>query len=292
MSKILVVGDFMLDTYHWGTVERLSPEAPVPVLNVHTTESRPGGAANVAMNLLAMGAAVKLCTVLGRNLPEYKQIVDALGHEPWSAISVTQNTTRKVRGMAGNTQIFRYDHDMVPDPTAADQLNRLVVSMAADFDCIVFSDYGKGALLYIEELLAHCALLGKPTIVDPKGSDWARYSGATYIKPNHTEWMAATNVPEHSVIIETKQAAGACIHQNGPLAENVRGFDVPCIDPTGAGDSFLAQFALCITERCTNVFRAVRRANAAGAIAVQNAGTYIVTKEEVDYAIRSSPPPA
>ena len=293
MSKLLVVGDVMLDEYHWGTVDRLSPEAPVPVLNVHTTECRAGGAANVALNLRAMGADVHLCTLLGYNLDDYQTLQGLVGLPITHAWSPAQTTTRKVRGMAGKTQLFRYDHDMRPDATAAAQLTKLVLPLLADYDLIVFSDYGKGALRYVDELLARCVQLKKPTVVDPKGTDWTHYTGATYIKPNHKEWLAATNVPTDSIIIETRQGAGAHIYQRGRMVpKHVPGLLVPCVDPTGAGDSFLAQFALRMADDDLRVVHAVTCANAAGAVAVQHAGTHIVTKEEVDHAIRSATKPA
>jgi rfaE bifunctional protein kinase chain/domain len=284
MINILVVGDSMLDVYHWGTAVRLSPEAPVPVLKINKTEYRAGGAANVAANLAAMGAKVTLRSVVGGDangniLRKCVQEAGVAGE--WSVPGWM--TTTKTRGVVGNHHLFRADHD-VPDRFSIQDSPSLNV-LIGSADLVVFSYYNKGALDSVSAMIEMANNYNIISIVDPKGADWGRYFGASYVTPNRHEMELYSgtdlvDVLDAKAVIETRDREGCVVHQNWS-AYGLPGMVVHSIDPTGAGDSFLAQFAVSI-GRGLEVIESCRRANVAGAIATTRMGTTIVTKEEVD----------
>ena len=185
-ARVLVVGDAMLDRYWFGAVERISPEAPVPVVRVNREEERLGGAANVALNVKTLGAQATLLTVVGddepartlRRLLERDGVATVLGQDP------NLYTIVKLRVIGRSQQLLRIDFENQPD-------HEVLAAMLADFervlpahDAVLFSDYGKGGLTHLPRMIDSARRAGKPVLVDPKGRDWSRYAGATVLKPN------------------------------------------------------------------------------------------------------------
>ena len=188
-AQVLVVGDAMLDRYWFGNVDRISPEAPVPVVRVLREEERLGGAANVALNVKLLGTQATLLTVVGddeparklRRLLERHGVTALLGHDP------QLYTIVKLRVIGRSQQLLRVDFENQPD-------HEVLSAMLADYgsalgrhQAVLFSDYGKGGLEHIPKMIAQARAANKPVLVDPKGSDYTRYSGATVITPNRAE---------------------------------------------------------------------------------------------------------
>ena len=188
-TRILVVGDVMLDRYWFGEVLRISPEAPVPVVKVERTEERPGGAANVARNCAALGARVALLSVVGAD--EAGQNLARLMKDSGIECSLHEDaklsTTVKLRVVGRQQQLLRIDFENAPD-------HEVLQAKLADFqarltacDVVILSDYGKGGLTHITEMIRLARAAGKKVLVDPKGEDYARYAGATLLTPNRAE---------------------------------------------------------------------------------------------------------
>jgi D-glycero-beta-D-manno-heptose-7-phosphate kinase len=187
--RILVVGDVMLDRYWHGDVNRISPESPVPVVHVKREESRLGGAANVALNVRTLGAQVTLLSMVGQDnaardlkaLLVQQGITAELGEDPG------METIVKLRVIGRSQQMLRIDFEKEPDHEVLATLLDRYREILPSHDAVLFSDYGKGGLAHIPQMIEMAKALGKPVLVDPKGSDYSRYSGATVITPNRAE---------------------------------------------------------------------------------------------------------
>src|SRR5512134_409006 len=192
-ARVLVVGDAMLDRYWFGAVERISPEAPVPVVLVQREEERLGGAANVALNVRHLGAQATLLTVIGDDEPA-RAVVRLLEHEGIERVlgqDAALRTTIKLRVVGRSQQLLRVDFENRPD-------RELLAQMLGDFErvlpahhAVLFSDYGKGGLAHIGRMIELARAAGKPVLVDPKGRDFTRYAGASVITPNRNELAQA-----------------------------------------------------------------------------------------------------
>src|ERR1019366_3402460 len=210
--RVLVVGDVMLDKYIWGDVERISPEAPVPVVRATWHNERPGGAANVAMNLAGLGACV---TVVGFGGGDQEQarlesMLAEAGVEPALTAVEAIPTTTKLRIFSGNQQMMRLDTEVAPPVSSAAYANLLksVSTALPNADVVVLSDYAKGVATeaVCRSIIAEARKLGVPVLVDPKQRDFSRYRGATTTYPNLKELAAATGEPFSDV--ERVLAAG------------------------------------------------------------------------------------
>ena len=187
--RILVVGDVMLDRYWFGNVDRISGEAPVPIVHVGHEEKRLGGAANVAFNIKTLGAKVTLLTVVGqdtaakslRDLLDFHCINTCLAEDP------TMETVVKLRIISQNQQMLRIDFEKEPDNEVMIGMVNRFEELVQEHDVVVFSDYGKGGLTHIPKMIHMANNAGKSVFIDPKGSDWARYCGASVITPNTFE---------------------------------------------------------------------------------------------------------
>ena len=193
-QTVLIIGDVMVDAYIWGRVERISPEAPVPVVQVTRREKRPGGAANVALNVQAMGARPLLCTVVGNDscAGEFKELLEKRNISSEGIIcSNNRITTVKERVLAGSQHILRVDseNDHLLDQEEQEQLLQKIKQLIPQASVIIFEDYDKGVLS--EELISETISLaqnqGIPTVVDPKKRNFFSYKGATLFKPNLKE---------------------------------------------------------------------------------------------------------
>ena len=188
-ARVLVAGDLMLDRYWSGAVRRISPEAPVPVVHVGEREDRPGGAANVALNLAALGCATTLVGVAGED--EAAAILALRLADAGIAARLHRRgdipTVTKLRVLSQHQQLIRLDFEESLAPRGADPLPALVAESLAGCDLLLLSDYAKGTLADPQPLIAAARAQGKPVLVDPKGRDFARYRGATLLTPNRAE---------------------------------------------------------------------------------------------------------
>ena len=301
--SILVVGDVMLDQYVVGEVERISPEAPVPVVRTTFRDEKPGGAANVAMNLAGLGACVTLLGFAGgdREQEALEALVAAEGIEPDLTPVPGAPTTTKLRVLCGHQQILRLDTEATPTFSAADYQHLLDSALSAlpAVAAVVLSDYAKGTLTeeVCQTLIHEARRRNIPVLVDPKSRDFARYQGATAICPNRKELSQATGEPvgdldrlltagQHLLssigmewIAVTLSEKGIAVLQKGsrilaPAA--VR----QVYDVSGAGDTVIAVLALAAAAG-VGVETAAQLANLAAGIVVGKAGTVPIQKEEL-----------
>ncbi|HWL28883.1 MAG TPA: PfkB family carbohydrate kinase, partial [Burkholderiaceae bacterium] len=187
--KVLVVGDVMLDRYWFGEVERISPEAPVPVVRVARREDRLGGAANVARNIAALGAHASLLGIVGTD-EAGARVGDLAAEAGIKACLLADEhapTTLKMRVLGRQQQLLRVDFEQGPGPQCLADLAIKARELLADHDMLVLSDYAKGALGQVEVLISAAREASVPVLVDPKGHAYKRYRGATMITPNRTE---------------------------------------------------------------------------------------------------------
>ncbi|HTZ00614.1 MAG TPA: D-glycero-beta-D-manno-heptose-7-phosphate kinase, partial [Rhodocyclaceae bacterium] len=265
-ARILVVGDVMLDRYWFGEVSRISPEAPVPVIKVERVEERPGGAANVARNCASLGARVVLLSVVGddeagRSLARLLAGADieASLHE-----DAQISTTVKLRAVARQQQLLRLDFENCPT-------HEVLRAKLAEFerrldqcDLVILSDYGKGGLAHIAEMIRLARAAGKPVLADPKGEDYARYAGATMLTPNRAElrevvgrWQDEAELTEKAqrlraelgleALLVTRSEEGMTLFSGaGRSHEPAQAREV--FDVSGAGDTVIATLAVMMAS--------------------------------------------
>jgi rfaE bifunctional protein kinase chain/domain len=298
-ARVLVVGDVMLDRYWFGEVERISPEAPVPVVKVEGMDERAGGAANVARNAAALGARVTLLSVVGRDRDGMrigqllrKHRIAARLHRDSSI-----DTTVKLRVIGPRRQqMLRVDFETVPShEVLASKLNDFR-RMVRSTDIVILSDYGKGGLTHIVRMIAMARRAGKPVLVDPKGGDYSRYRGATLITPNRIEfrevagsWTGEAQLTAKAQTLRRRLGFAALLVTRGAegmtLYEKGRRMHVPAqarevSDVSGAGDTVIATLGVALAGGA-GIEEAVRIANRAAGIAVGKFGTAVVTPEEL-----------
>ena len=300
--RLLVVGDVMLDRYWFGEVSRISPEAPVPVVKVERLEERLGGAANVARNAVALGARTALLSVVGddeagRSLSRLLEEgeIDAGMH-----VDRDIDTTVKLRVIGRQQQLLRIDFETTPS-------HEILQAKLADFeqrvvqaDVVILSDYGKGGLTHIADMIQIARSHDKPVLVDPKGDEWGKYAGATVITPNRSElrevvgrWSSEDELLAKAqklrgelgleALLVTRSEEGMTlfaddgIHHQPAQAREV--FDV-----SGAGDTVIATLAVMLAAGA-DWGEAIRIANVAAGIVVGKLGTAVVTREELAAAL-------
>ncbi|UYO92447.1 D-glycero-beta-D-manno-heptose-7-phosphate kinase [Pollutimonas sp. M17] len=296
--KVLVAGDIMLDRYWFGEVDRISPEAPVPVVRVARREDRLGGAANVARNIVALGAQASLLGIVGSDEAGAK--VAALAREAGiNSCLVTDDaspTTLKMRVLGRQQQLLRVDFEEGPGAPCLDRLDALARQLVAQHDMLVLSDYAKGALDRVEVLIAAAREAGVPVLVDPKGHLYQRYRGATVITPNRSEMQDAVgrwkdeddlerraqglrNDLDLEALLVTRSEQGMTLFtEEGRQHTDAHAHEV--FDVSGAGDTVLA--ALAVTRAAgLPWFDAVSWANRAGGVVVGKLGTSVVTAGEL-----------
>lgn len=299
-ARVLVVGDVMLDRYWFGEVNRISPEAPVPVLKVERVEERPGGAANVARNIVALGAQTTLLSVVGDD--EAGACLEKLlcQHPSLTALlhrDASISTIVKLRAMARQQQLLRIDFETAPshevlNAALADYRARLPLA-----DVVILSDYGKGGLTHIAEMIRLARAAGKPVLVDPKGDDYQRYQGATLLTPNRSEFrQVAGNWRDEAelrakaealrqqldlqALLVTRSEEGMTLFQPGSaLHEPTQSREV--FDVSGAGDTVIATLAVMLASGAP-LPQAMHIANRAAGIVVGKLGTAVVSREEIE----------
>ncbi len=297
-SNVTVIGDVMLDRFWTGATQRMSPEAPVPVVNVSSQEDRAGGAGNVAVNLAQLGLTVSLVGLCGDDdhARALRRCVEEAGVR-WNVMPCAAETIVKLRVLSRNQQLLRMDFEESLSPHANDLFVGFAAQHLIDADLIVFSDYAKGSLALIESLIARCRSLGKTTLVDPKGHDFDRYRGATVLTPNLTELEAVVgpcqddatliakaetlrSALELEAILVTRSEAGMTLIQAGSAPQHFAASAQEVFDVTGAGDTVIATLAGCLSAGLP-MAEAARIANRAAGVVVAKLGTASVTPDEL-----------
>ncbi|MEN9886880.1 MAG: hypothetical protein RL758_1458 [Pseudomonadota bacterium] len=297
-SSVLVVGDAMLDRYWYGAVDRISPEAPVPVVRIRKEEDRMGGAANVAVNVVSLGAQASLLTVVGDDEASHRleQLVQASGIRPLFGRDASLQTTVKLRVIGRQQQLLRVDFENAPDHEVLASQTETFGREVASHGAVLFSDYSKGGLAHVKDMIALSRQQGKPVFIDPKGSDYSRYAGATVITPNRAELVQvigswrdeddlqakAQNLRESlglDTLLLTRSEEGMSLFDGQGRA------DVPAqarevFDVTGAGDTVIATLATLVAAGLT-VREAMPHANRAGSIVVGKFGTASCSFDEL-----------
>ncbi|VFR57378.1 ADP-heptose synthase / D-glycero-beta-D-manno-heptose 7-phosphate kinase [plant metagenome] len=297
-ARVLVVGDVMLDRYWFGEVDRISPEAPVPVVRVARREDRLGGAANVARNIVALGAQASLLGVVGQDEPG--AIIASMAAEAGIRAELPADpqhpTTLKMRVLGRQQQLLRVDFEEHPGAAALDALDARYAELVANHDVLVVSDYAKGALARVQALIAQARAAGVPVLVDPKGDDYSRYHGAALVTPNRSEMQQAVGAWSTEAQLESRaqalrqelglQALLVTRSEQGMTLFTDAGRDHvdaqahEVFDVSGAGDTVLATLAV-MRAAGMDWSGAMRWANRAGGIVVGKLGTSIVTAGEL-----------
>jgi rfaE bifunctional protein kinase chain/domain len=295
---VLVVGDVMLDRYWFGEVSRISPEAPVPVVKVQRTEERPGGAANVARNAKALGARVTLLSVVGTDEAgrALEHLLASSGIDTSLLEDPELDTTVKLRVVGRQQQLLRVDFETWPN-------HEVLQSKLAEFearlngtDVVILSDYGKGGLTHITEMIRLARAAGKPVLVDPKGDDYVRYSGATLLTPNRAElrqvtgtWRDEDDLAQRAGRLRRELRLDALLltrsEEGMTLFREEGSTHVPAsarevFDVSGAGDTVIATLAVMLASG-VGVVDAMRIANHAAGIVVGKLGTAVVELDEL-----------
>lgn len=310
-ATILVVGDVMLDQYWTGRAGRISPEAPVPVVKVAAEEVRAGGAANVALNIASLGAKAHLMGVVGQTAEgeidlygqQLSQLMTQAGVSYDWALS-DSGTICKLRVLSHHQQLIRMDFENPVPEQPALALAEKLKQQVAHYDVLVISDYAKGALQFVEQMIAAAVAVQVPVLVDPKGLDFSRYKGATLIKPNQSEFeaivgeAAATDVLiekadglikqlnlEALLVTRSEHGMALITTSEAPYLLQSQAQDV--FDVTGAGDTVMATLATGFASGLS-LQKSVNLANQAASVVVRKVGTSAVSKAELDEAIKAS----
>jgi D-beta-D-heptose 7-phosphate kinase/D-beta-D-heptose 1-phosphate adenosyltransferase len=293
----------MLDRYLFGGTSRISPEAPVPVVHVRTTDDRAGGAANVAVNLAALGVKTTLLGVVGKDdeAAKLRSVLEQHQIECRFSASDQRPTITKTRVQSRGQQLIRLDREEAGDQSPEPSLVAPLSAALGEADVVVLSDYGKGALGDIADLIAACRKAGVPVMVDPKGGDFRKYRGASVITPNQSEFEAvagwadsdadlverATKMLddlELDALLVTRSEKGMLLLEVGeePLFLSTQAREV--FDVTGAGDTVIATFAAAHASG-TNFQSAAGLANLAAGLVVRKIGVASVTPSELRVAL-------
>jgi rfaE bifunctional protein kinase chain/domain len=297
-TRVLVVGDVMLDRYWYGTVDRISPEAPVPVVRITREEERNGGAANVAFNVVTLGAQSSLLTVVGEDEASHKleALVAKTGIETYFGRDPQLKTTVKLRVIGRQQQLLRLDFENTPKSEVLASQTVIFTELLPNHQAVLFSDYGKGGLAHVGDMIAQARAAEKPILVDPKGSDYSRYQGATVITPNRTElqqvighWQddadlqtktqnLRTQLGLEAVLLTRSEEGMTLFDAQGQLHVSAQAREV--FDVTGAGDTVIATLATLVAAGFS-LREALPLANRAGGLVVGKFGTATVSYEEL-----------
>ena len=297
-AKVLVVGDVMLDRYWFGDVSRISPEAPVPVAKIEKTEHRAGGAANVARNVAALGGQAVLLSVIGDD--EAGDCLNELmaEHGVETVLIRDQNiaTTVKLRVVARNQQLIRLDFEDAPTHEVLNGVKNRFRELLAECDVVILSDYGKGGLTHVVSFIEWARQAGKPVLIDPKGDDYAKYTGATLLTPNRAElrqvtgsWKNEADLQEKAralrrnldlqALLLTRSEEGMTLFRDGePHHQPTQAREV--FDVSGAGDTVIAGMGLAMAAGL-DCPEAMQLANAAAGVVVGKLGTAVCSFDEL-----------
>lgn len=297
-ARVLVVGDVMLDRYWFGDVERISPEAPVPVARISKSDERAGGAANVARNIAALGGQARLLAVVGddepgRSLEKLLQndgVATSLHRDPDIA------TTVKLRVLARQQQLLRIDFEDEPSHEILAEKLEEFRALLAETDVVILSDYGKGGLRHVVEMIRVAREAGKPVLVDPKGDDYDRYRGATLLTPNRSEfrqvagrWADEAELTAKALDLRAKLNLDALMVTRSEEGMSLFAADQVVHQPTvarevfdvsGAGDTVIGTLGLMLAAGLS-LPEAMDWSNRAAGIVVAKLGTAVVHQDEL-----------
>jgi rfaE bifunctional protein kinase chain/domain len=297
-ASVLVVGDVMLDRYWYGAVDRISPEAPVPVVRVTREEERIGGAGNVAANIVALGAGASLLSVVGDDEASHKLegLLASSGIRPHFGRDPELKTTVKLRVIGRQQQLLRLDFENSPNHEVLASQSSAYGELLTSHHAVLFSDYGKGGLTHVTAMIEQARAAGKAILIDPKGSDYSRYRGATVITPNRAEFAQvvgtwadedelrrkAQDLRQHlqlDALLLTRSEEGMTLFDaDGQL--HVPALAREVFDVTGAGDTVIATLAALVAAGFS-LRDALPWANRAAGIVVGKFGTATVHLEEL-----------
>jgi rfaE bifunctional protein kinase chain/domain len=297
-ARVLVVGDVMLDRYWYGAVDRISPEAPVPIVRILREEERSGGAANVAYNVVTLGAQSSLLTVVGDDEASHKleALVADTGICTYFGRDPDLRTTVKLRVIGRQQQLLRLDFENTPKTEVLATQTATFIKLLQEHDVVLFSDYGKGGLAHISDMIERARAAHKPILVDPKGTDFSRYQHASVITPNRTElqqvigpWADESELQTKTqnlraqlgltAVLLTRSEEGMTLFDaDGQLSVSAQAREV--FDVTGAGDTGIATLATLVAAGIS-LREALALANRAGGLVVGKFGTATVSYEEL-----------
>ena len=297
-ARILVVGDVMLDRYWYGAVERISPEAPVPVVKILREEERLGGSANVAFNVASLGAHAALLSVVGEDPASHslERLILQTGIEPFLGRDPELTTTVKLRIIGRQQQLIRADFEALPKTEVLASQTRRFEELVASQQAVLFSDYGKGGLAHVEDMIRLASASKRPILVDPKGSDYSKYKHATVITPNRAElqdvvgaWSSEAHLASkaqalrhefklQAVLVTRSEEGMSLFDDEGVLHVKAQTREV--FDVTGAGDTVIATLA-CLLACGFTLREALPWANRAGGLVVGKFGTASLSFEEL-----------
>jgi rfaE bifunctional protein kinase chain/domain len=297
-AHVLIVGDVMLDRYWFGDVERISPEAPVPVVKIARSEERPGGAANVARNVAALGAHVMLLAATGRDEPAdtLLRLLDSERIRTSFLRDGALTTTVKLRVIGRQQQLLRIDFETAPPhellAASLAEFDRLLASA----DALVLSDYGKGGLAHIATMIERGRAAGRPVLVDPKGDEWERYRGATVITPNRAEFRQVAgrarderDLARRAQALRRDLALDALLltraEEGMSLFSDAGAVSIPAqarevFDVSGAGDTVIAALGALLAAGAP-LAQAMAIANEAAGVVVGKLGTAVAEPDEL-----------
>ncbi len=297
-ARLLVVGDVMLDRYWFGDTNRISPEAPVPVVQVGKIDERLGGAANVARNVAALGAQTTILGVIGDDEPgrRVSELLKSSLVDSQLEVDAKVPTTVKLRVIARQQQLIRLDFEEAPSEAALAHKLERYEKLVGDADVVILSDYGKGALGQVALMIEQARAQKKMILVDPKGDDYAKYRGATVLTPNRSElrqvvgqWTSEADLSKRAqdlrkslnleALLLTRSEEGMSLFTEAGVS-HVKAQAREVFDVSGAGDTVIGTLAVALAARWP-LERAMALANRAGGIVVGKLGTATVTSEEL-----------
>lgn len=305
-AKVLVIGDVMLDQYWLGETSRISPEAPVPVINIEDMENRLGGAANVAANAISVGAAVTLVGMVGHdeNAERLLELLDATDIDTRILRKEDYRTSTKLRVVSRNQQLLRLDHENSREETDNTEVLEICEQQISEHGTIVISDYDKGAVAGVGLIIEAARKAGKRIVVDPKGASFDKYKNASIITPNYQEFRQVAGECRDEEELEGK-ALGMCRQLNleallitrsehgmslfaqGQPARHFPTQAREVYDVTGAGDTVVGLFASALSAGYP-ISDAVKIANLGAGVAVSRLGTVAVTAEDLNFSLQAS----
>ena len=297
-ARLLVVGDVMLDRYWFGDTNRISPEAPVPVVQVGKIDERLGGAANVARNVAALGAKTTILGVIGDDESgrRVSELLKSSGVDSQLEVDAKVPTTVKLRVIARQQQLIRLDFEEAPSQAALAHKLERYEKLLGNADVVILSDYGKGALGQVALMIEQARAQKKMILVDPKGDDYAKYRGATVLTPNRSElrqvvgqWTSEDDLTKRvqdlrksldlKALLLTRSEEGMSLFTETGVS-HVKAQAREVFDVSGAGDTVIATLAVALAAGWP-LERAMALANRAGGIVVGKLGTATVTSEEL-----------
>ncbi|WP_197433037.1 D-glycero-beta-D-manno-heptose-7-phosphate kinase [Janthinobacterium sp. B9-8] len=297
-ARVMVVGDVMLDRYWFGDVERISPEAPVPVARIRRTEERAGGAANVARNIAALGGQAYLLAVIGDD-EAGRSLEDLLLTDKVNTYfhrDLNIDTTVKLRVLARQQQLLRIDFESEPSHEVLAAKLDDFKALLPNVDVVILSDYGKGGLRHVQMMIEIARAAGKTVLVDPKGDEYERYRGATLLTPNRSEfkqvagkWSSDDELAEKAealrasldldALLVTRSEEGMTLfRKQGVVHKPTHAHEV--FDVSGAGDTVIATLGLMLAAGL-EMPEAMDWSNRAAGVVVAKLGTAVVHPDEL-----------